>query len=74
MKPVHCSDGVTRFFELENEDRELTIYLPAGNPVIWRKHYIIRREITGAYHEIPAKTSERITEYDRELMRGCVAL
>ena len=74
MKAVHFSDGVTRYFDLESEDRELTVYLPWGNPVIWLKHYIIRSEITGAYHEVPAKISELITEFDRELMRGCVAL
>ena len=58
----------------EGEDREQVVYLPSGNPVIWLKHYIIRSEITGAYHEVPAKISELITEFDRELMRGCVAL
>jgi len=74
MKAVHFSDGITRYFDLEGEDREQVVYLPSGNPVIWLKHYIIRSEITGAYHEVPAKISECITEFDRELMRGCVAL
>jgi hypothetical protein len=74
MKPVHFSDGITRFFELESEDREQTVFLPAGNPVVYCKHFIVRSEITGAYHEVPEKISERITEFDRELMRGCVAL